>query len=61
MFILLSIRRINQILIMHKDKSYEMEYKINNIIFFLIYRIIIYKNIKSNIIEKIIKLNDALK
>ena len=61
MFILLSIRRINQILIMHKDKSYEMEYKINNIIFFLIYRIIIYKNIKSNFIEKIIKLNDALK
>ena len=61
MFILLSIRRINQILIMRKDKSYEMEYKINNIIFFLIYRIIIYKNIKSNFIEKIIKLNDALK
>ena len=61
MFILLSIRRINQILIMHKDKSYEMEYKINNIIFFLIYRIIIYKNIKSNFIEKIIKLNDPLK
>jgi len=61
MFILLSIRRINQILIMHKDKSYEMEYKINNINFFLIYRIIIYKNIKSNFIEKIIKLNDALK
>ena len=61
MFILLSIRRINQILIMHKDKSYEMEYKIDNIIFFLIYRIIICKNIKSNFIEKIIKLNDALK
>ena len=61
MFILLSIRRINQILIMHKDKSYEMEYEINNINFFLIYRIIIYKNIKSNFIEKIIKLNDALK